>query len=476
MAFRGRAPDLAVLEREWQGVAAGGAAGRAIIMTGRRRVGKSRLAEEFARRISGPSLYFQATKGRAAAAERAELVAAAGSAGWPGSGDVADLPAGDWNQALRLLAMALPADRPSLVVLDEVPWLIAQSPDFEGALQTVWDRHLSAKPVLLLLVGSDISVMSSLQAYDHAFFGREAVMTVEPLTVADVAEMTGLGAAEAIDGWITTGGFPEIVASWPKGATWREFVAESVANPLSPLLAAGQLTVLGEFPSPSLARSVLAAVGDGARTFSHIAQSAGVSGAVASGSLSPVLKTLEDKRVIASSTPLSMKQGGRDRRYSVSDPYLRFWLAFGQDAVSLAERGRPDLALSRVEAKWPAWRGRAVEPLVRASLERLLPDDSWPQVTAVGGWWNRRNNPEIDLIGADQKPVAGSIGFVGSIKWREDRPFGGRDFAALARDATAVPGFTDATPLVAVSRTGVEPGIPLAQSWTPEHLVEAWCL
>jgi AAA+ ATPase superfamily predicted ATPase len=474
MVFGGRALDLAVLEREWQGVAAGGEAGRAVIMTGRRRVGKSRLAEEFALRIPGPSLYFQATKGRSPAAERADLVAAAGATGWPGAGDIADLPVGDWNQALRLLAMALPSQTPSLVVLDEVPWLMALSPDFEGALQTVWDRHLSAKPVLLLLLGSDTAVMSSLQSHDHAFFGRAAVMTVRPLTVADVADMTGLGAAEAIDAWITTGGFPEIVASWPRGATWREFIAESVANPLSPLLAAGQLTVLGEFPSPSLARSVLAAVGDGARTFSHIAQRAGGGGPLASGSLTPVLKTLEEKRVIGGDTPLSTKSGARDRRYHVADPYLRFWLAFGQEAITFAERGRADLALSRVEAKWPAWRGRGVEPLVRASLERVLPDAFWPSVSAVGAWWNRRNNPEIDLVGADKRPVAGSIGFVGSIKWREDRPFDARDFMALARAAVAVPGAAEDTPLVAVSRTGVEAGVPLAQSWTPEQLVDAW--
>jgi hypothetical protein len=26
----------------------------------------------------------------------------------------------------------------------------------------------------------------------------------------------------------------------------------------------------------------------------------------------------------------------------------------------------------------------------------------WPQVDAVGGWWNRRFDPEVDLGGADR--------------------------------------------------------------------------
>lgn len=64
----------------------------------------------------------------------------------------------------------------------------------------------------------------------------------------------------------------------------------------------------------------------------------------------------------------------------------------------------------------------------------------WPGATAVGGWWNRAFNPEIDLIGADRAPIVREIYYTGSVKWL-DRPFDDHDFAALQRDAIAVPGF-----------------------------------
>ncbi len=111
---------------------------------------------------------------------------------------------------------------------------------------------------------------------------------------------------------------------------------------------------------------------------------------------------------------------------------------------------------------------------MRESLARLLPDDRWPDTEAVGGWWNRQNNPEIDLIGADRAPTAKHIQFVGSIKWLENHPFGRRDYDALIRCATTVPGATPETPLVAVSRSGVAGDLPLAASWGPEDLVHAW--
>ncbi len=476
MEFRGRGADLAVLEQQLRQVAdgAGGTRGRAVIMTGRRRVGKSRLAQEFCDRSGAPYTVFQATRGRNPVAERADFTAGLGQSGLPDAELVAGLQPGDWNQTLRALAAALPDDTPSIAVIDEVPWLVEQDAEFEGALQTVWDRHLAAKPVLLILVGSDISVMEALQTYGRPFFGRAAKMTVRPLHLADVQTLTELDAAEAVDAFLITGGFPEIVQSWQPGMSRADFLRESVANPLSPLLAAGELTLLGEFAESALSRAVLEAVGAGERTFSAIARQAGGADPLASGTLAPLLSGLVEKRALAVDLPLSTKPDSKNKRYRVADTYLRFWLAFLQRALPLIERGRPDVALERIERSWTTWRGRAVEPLVREALMRLLPDGRWPETEAVGGWWNRQNNPEIDLVGANREPIAGSVHFVGSVKWLETQAFGAREYEALVRDTLAVPGAEPDTPLVAVSRCGVSDDLPLAAHWGPEDLVRAW--
>lgn len=476
MEFQGRAVDLELLDDQLRGVTEGRGTtrGRAVIMTGRRRVGKSRLVQEFCDRSGRPYVVFQATRGRNPVAERADFTMTLAQSPLPGAELVAGLQAGDWNQALRSLAVAVPEDTPSIAVIDEVPWLVEQDQEFEGALQTVWDRHLSAKPVLLVLVGSDMSVMEALQSHGRPFFGRAAKMIVQPVRLADVQVMTGLEAVDAVDALLITGGFPEIVRAWRPGMSRADFLRESVANPLSPLLMAGELSLLGEFPEATHSRAVLEAVGSGERTFTAIASQAGGASPLPSGTLSPLLNTLLAKRALAADLPLSTKPDSRNKRYRVADPYLRFWLAFLQRAIPLIERGRGDLALERIERAWTAWRGRAVEPLIRESLLRLLPDAEWTETEAVGGWWNRQNNPEIDLVGADREPVAGAVHFVGSVKWLESRPFGRRDYDALARDVLAVPGAAPDTPLVVVSRFGVTDGLPLAAHWGPDDLVRAW--
>ncbi|MDN5855734.1 MAG: DUF234 domain-containing protein, partial [Actinomycetia bacterium] len=216
------------------------------------------------------------------------------------------------------------------------------------------------------------------------------------------------------------------------------------------------------------------AVGSGDRSFTAIANQVGGPGPLPSGTLSPLLSLLVTKRALAIDRPLSTKPDRKNNRYHIADPYLRFWLSFLQRAIPLVERGHGEEALDRIERAWPAWRGRAVEPLVRESLTRLLPDPGWPQTEAVGGWWNRQNNPEIDLVGTDREPVAGAVHFVGSVKWLENQPFGRRDYVALIRDMLAVPGAGADTPVVAVSRSGVADGVPLAARWGPEELVDAW--
>lgn len=476
MDFQGRAADLGILEDRLRIVADGGGAtrGRAVIMTGRRRVGKSRLVQEFCDRSGVPYVLFQATRGRNPVAERAEFTALLAQSGLQQAEAVAGLQAGDWNQALRALALALPDDVPAVAVIDEVPWLVEQDREFEGALQTVWDRYLSAKPVLLILVGSDLSVMEALQSYGRPFFGRAAKMTVNPLHLADVQALTGLPAADAVDALLVTGGFPEVVQAWGEGMSFADFLRQELANPLSPLLMAGELSMLGEFPDASVSRAVLAAVGSGERTFSLIAKEAGGANPLASGTLSPVLNTLLDKRVLASDSPLSTRADTKNKRYRIADPYLRFWLAFLERGIPLVERGRGDLVLKRIERSWTSWRGRAIEPLVRTCLLRLLPDEQWPDTEAVGGWWNRQNNPEIDLVGADREPVARHVSFLGSIKWLENQRFDRRDYDALVRDMLVVPGVAEQTPLVAVSRGGVSDDLPLAAHWGPEDLVRAW--
>lgn len=476
--FIGRAAELALLDKRLGRVASSGA-GVAMTLRGRRQVGKSRLVQEFCDRAGVPYMFFAATKGASPVEAVGTFLDDLRESALPA--EPALLPetsAGSWPEAFRTLAAVLPTT-PSIVVMDEVPWLAEQDPLFDGALQTAWDRLLSSRPVLLLLLGSDLHMMERLTAYDRPFFGRADNMILGPLNVADVGRALGLGAGDAVDAQLVSGGLPGIIRTWPHATPALDFLREEAADPAAAVFGIPEAALLAEFPNPDTARRVIESVGAGDRTHANIAATAGNRGAeIPSGTLSPLLRQLvEEKRVLAVDYPLSTRPG-KPALYRVADSNLRLYLGMLRAVQEQAQRGRPEAGFRLIERRWSAWRGRAVEPLVRESLELAATDDRlpWPRVETVGGWWNRRFDPEVDLVGADRGPVADSVAFVGSIKWLAG-PFDHHDLTALRRAAVEVPGFDHgATGLLIASLSGTATDLDLTDclAWTPQDLVESW--
>ncbi|MEY9907014.1 AAA+ ATPase superfamily predicted ATPase [Catenulispora sp. MAP12-49] len=470
--FVGRRRELAALHQILAQVSAGdsaGPAGRCLVLRGRRRIGKSALVEEFAGTAGVPHVYYTAEIG-IGEEPLAEFVRAVTASDLPDADVFGDSIPGNWAAAFRQLAGILPDDRPSVVVLDEVPYLMDEQGAFESVLQRAWDRELSRKPVLLLLIGSDLSMMEALTSYGRPFHQRGTELPIGPLNPADVSAMTGLADADAFDAALITGGLPVICARWRAGEDMWSFLTRELADPFSPLTASAQLSLAAEFPDQAQARAVLAAIGSGERTFTNIARTAG---GIAHSTLTRAAELLTDKRVVAAELPVSLAPS-KERRYRITDSYLRFWFRFLAPHLPEIDRMRSDLTLDRIRTGWPSWRGRAVEPLVRESLARLLPAAGLPAAPAVGGYWTRSNDVEIDIVGADRAPVARRLLFLGSVKWLDHTPFDTHDLVALQRHRDRVT--ADPVPLLAVSRTGARTGATkgLDAVFGPGDLLTPW--
>ncbi|MFD6156716.1 ATP-binding protein [Nocardia sp. NPDC060256] len=467
--FIGRQRELNTLDAALTGVEAEiGTAkpGRCLILRGRRRIGKSALVEEFVHRRRVPNVFHTSEIGFGTD-PLTEFVDAVRSSSLPDAEVFAEAVPGNWTAAFRLLASILPDDHPCVVVMDELPYLMDPAGAFESVLQRTWDRELSRKPVLLILIGSDLAMMHALTSYGRPFHQRGTEMRLGPLNPNDVATMTGLEPAAAFDATLVTGGLPVICARWRSGEDIWEFLSRELADPVSPLVVSAQLSLAAEFPDQTQARHVLAAIGSGERTFTNVARAAG---GIAHSTLSRATDLLTDKGIVAAELPISLTPS-KERRYRITDPYLRFWLTFLGPNLAELDRMRPDLTLERIHRGWTSWRGRAVEPLVRESLARLLPAYGIPATPAIGGYWTRSNDVEIDIVGADREPVAHELYFLGSIKWLENSPFDNHDLSELQRHRYRVT--DEPIPLIAVTRSGVTTG-HLDAVFTPADLLEAW--
>ena len=225
--FVGRETELRLLGRELDLVRkgiGGNHPGRCVLLRGRRRVGKSRLAEVFVERAGAPSLFFTASRqGDREVHLFAEEVR---GSDLPGADIFAETAPSTWDAGLRLLGQALPDDSVSIVVFDEFPYLVEDDRSIEATLQKQWDRILSRKPVLVLLIGSDIATMEALNTHGRALFQRGTEMAVPPLSPAETGEIVGAAdAGDAFDAYLVTGGLPLICGEWPHGEPLWSYLA-----------------------------------------------------------------------------------------------------------------------------------------------------------------------------------------------------------------------------------------------------------
>ena len=142
-----------------------------VIIKGRRRIGKSRLATELARRLPGyGALSFQGLPPTAhvtAGQEREDFAQQINrQLGIPAP------RADDWNTLLWSLADRTRSGR-HLIVLDEINWLGSKDPTFLGKLKNAWDAEFSQNPHLILILSGSLSGWIERNILHHTgFLGR----------------------------------------------------------------------------------------------------------------------------------------------------------------------------------------------------------------------------------------------------------------------------------------------------------------
>jgi uncharacterized protein len=471
--FVGRDSEIAALQAELERTRRTGD-GRFVWMRGRRRVGKSRLVQEFCDRSRARYCFYQAPR-RPRAEALADFVEAAAHSTLAAADEFEDVAYETWSAALRATARGATASDPAIVVIDELPYLTELDPGFAADLQKAWDRALERSPILLVCVGSDVRMMEDLVGERSPLHGRPTrELRIAPLSPAAVAAVTAApSAADAIDRYLVVGGFPLLAASWPRSAGLRDFLEEALADDQTPFATAALRIMASEFQRELQAARVIEAIGHGETAYSRIQSRSGVKGNTLTDALAVLI---EAKRLVAKQLPYAAPPGKTAAKYTVIDPYLRFWLRFVGPHMAELSRGRPDLVVDRIMRDWSAYRGRAVEPVVREALERLLAGAVLGKrlggARHVGSWWRRDHSVEVDLVGGDA-PEPAKIGFVGSIKWHESEPFDVTELRRLTSSRERVPGAAEAK-LVAVSRTGVADGAAADAAFDPDDLLAAW--
>jgi hypothetical protein len=84
------------------------------------------------------------------------------------------------------------------------------------------------------------------------------------------ATLSGLTGADALDSYLVTGGFPEVVRT-KMNRSLKDFFADQLADDGTRLVTTGRLILDSEFGSSAQARTILSVIGEGLRKRADIA-------------------------------------------------------------------------------------------------------------------------------------------------------------------------------------------------------------
>ena len=199
-------------------------AAKFVTIKGRRRIGKSRLIEEFSKSFEKKFFFtgVPPTKGVTAQDQREEFIKQMVDQGFP------NIKADDWSEIFFALSKEV-SKGPVLLALDEISWMGSRDPVFLGKLKIAWDRFFEKNPRLILVVASSISswiekniIMST------GFFGRiDCFMTLDELSLPECLKFwgpreTSVSSFEKLKVLNVTGGVPKYLSLMDPNLTAEE--------------------------------------------------------------------------------------------------------------------------------------------------------------------------------------------------------------------------------------------------------------
>jgi uncharacterized protein len=438
--LRNRISELASLNEAWEKAQSG--VPQLVMVTGRRRVGKSFLLGHFAK--GKRSLVHVGTR----EAMPIQLASIARSIGGimnaPGIRPAIE----SWHDVFEVVGV-LAISEPLMLIIDEVPYLQEVDPAWATIAQAAWDRisHGPETKLMIVLSGSSRRVMETLTAGGGPLYGRATQnVRVNPIAAESIGEfLPSLNSTQRFEAYAATGGYPMHLNAWDQSVSSLTNLQTLAASPGAILYDNARMILGEEFPTGLGYERVLSSIGMGRRRFGEISTDAGIR-------IEGPLATLEHIGLVEAERPVGSPRKTHPL-YKISDPYLAFWFNVISRIRGPVELGAGSVAMRNSE---PIWRGHVAnvfEDVTRQYLAKRIGIDEMP-ASVMGRWWGRVGQAEIELdaAGLDGKKCV----VAAEVKWQQALVVQ-RDLNQLSEKASKAFGENDDRYLLTVTRGGVDP-------------------
>ena len=370
--FVGREEQLEQLKALWRKPVAS-----LVTCRGRRRIGKSTLIEEFARRNRVRFIKLEGIEPQPGVTNETQLNAFAQQLAEQTGCE--DTRLENWFKAFARLAKVLNPREKTVLLIDEISWMGKFDVTFPGELKYAWDNRFSKNPKLIMvLCGSVSSWIDKKILKSKGFVGRPSLNLLIPeLSMRECAAFWRRGGFRAsstdiIDVLSVAGGVPKYLENIDPALSADENIKRLCFTP-GALLVEEFDEIFNDALDANLGlkKRILMSLRDGNKTPTEVAEALGLEN---NGHLSGYLDELELAGFVAKDTGLNPCTGKRSNtvRYRISDNYTRFYLKYIEPNRELIAKGTFSFVSLAQLPGWDAVLGLQFESLVHANLREII--------------------------------------------------------------------------------------------------------
>ncbi len=337
-----------------------------VVIKGRRRIGKSRLAEEFGRGkiflpFSGlaPSNHVSAQDQRDAFGRQLAALF-----------QLPPFTFKDWSDAFSYLSKHL-TKKPTVILFDEISWMGAKDPTFVSKLKAWWDLVLQNHPSVTFILCSSISTWIDKNIINStAFFGRISLyLELAELSIPQCRKLLTLQGFKGSDLdffkiLCITGGIPWYLEQIQAHQSADENIKRLCFEKSGLLVHEFERIFNDLFSSRGeIYKKIVKILSEGMRSLASLRKTLSY---CPSGTLSQYLKALEICGFVSRHPDWSIKTGkvGKQTLYRLCDNYLRFYLHYIEPHLTkIAQEAFLEVPLSSL----PGW-----ESTLGFQMENLL--------------------------------------------------------------------------------------------------------
>ena len=373
MRFIGRKKYLEDLESLWRKRTSSIVACR-----GRRRIGKSTLFREFARRTADAYIEIEGLppdKNMTNQMQLDNFVSALASQ----TGCSMD-PVPDWLHAFQRLEQQVDDAKRTVVLLDEISWMGGYDPVFPGVLRTAWETFLHRHDRLVLVICGSVSAWIKENILGNTgFTGRFSRDYVLPeLSLAECAEFWGeakdrTSSREILDVLSVTGGVPRYLEEIDSGLDADENVRRMCFMSDGELYKDFDAIFDPMFGTDvELKKKILCELVNGPHSAAELERFFDLE---RNGRVSKSLKALKEGGFVADDPRLNPETGeqARTSRFRLRDNYTRFYLKYVAPRKMQIEMGAYSFVSLSALPDWNAVMGLQFENLIVNNAMSLLP-------------------------------------------------------------------------------------------------------